>query len=137
MTTWQTANSHDRTLQQDTRPYGLQAKNTKGTKLKFDVLSNRVIGCALEVHRTLGPGLLESTYEQCLARELSLAGVPFELQAPLPVEYKDFRLDCGYRIDLPVDRALIVELKSVDKLAPIHEAQLLTYLKLSRIRVGP
>lgn len=104
--------------------------------MEFDMLSNRVIGCALEVHRELGPGLLESTYEQCLAHELSLAGIPFKLQSPVPVKYKRIRLDCGYRIDVLVEDSLIVELKSVERILPIHEAQLLTYMKLSSIRIG-
>ncbi len=104
--------------------------------MEFDQLSNRVIGCALEVHRTLGPGLLESAYEQCLAHELSQSGIPFKLQHPLPVKYKDAKLDCGYRIDLFVDDKLIVELKSVDKIMGIHRAQLLTYMKLAKVKVG-
>ncbi len=104
--------------------------------MEFDQLSNRVIGCALEVHRTLGPGLLESTYEQCLSHELSLSGISFKLQQPVPVKYKDIKLDCGYRVDLLIGDELIVELKSVDKITPIHKAQLLTYMKLSRVKVG-
>lgn len=104
--------------------------------MKFDDLSNRVIGCAIEVHRELGPGLLESTYEQCLAYELSQLRIPFKLQVELPVEYKQIRLDCGYRIDLLVDDRLIVELKSVEQLLKIHEAQVLTYMKLTRVGVG-
>ena len=82
----------------------------------FDKLSNQVIGCALEVHRTLGPGLLESSYEQCLAYELSQAGIPFCVQRPVPLKYKEIRLDCGYRTDLFIDDKLIVELKSVDNI---------------------
>lgn len=104
--------------------------------MEFDELSKRVIGFAIEVHKHLGPGLLESTYEQCMAHELSLAGVAFQIQPALPVEYKGLKLDCGYRIDLLIQNSLIVELKSVAQLLPIHEAQLLTYLKLSRVRVG-
>ena len=104
--------------------------------MEFDQLSNRVIACALEVHRTLGPGLLESTYEQCLGHELSQSGIPFQLQWPLPVKYKGIKLDCGYRVDLFVDDELIVELKSVDKITGIHRAQLLTYMKLSEVKVG-
>ena len=104
--------------------------------MEFDELSNRVIGCAIEVHRNLGPGLLESTYEQCLAHELKISGIPFKVQHPLPVQYKGFKLDCGYRIDLLIDNAIIVELKSVDKVLPIHQAQLLTYMKLSGISIG-
>lgn len=104
--------------------------------MKFDELSNRVIGCAIEVHRALGPGLLESAYEQCLARELALSDILFQVQAPLPVEYKGVRLDCGYRIDLFVEKKLIIELKAVEKFLPIHEAQILTYMKLANISVG-
>lgn len=103
---------------------------------QFDALSNRVIGCALEVHRQLGPGLLESAYEQCLARELTLQGIHFQVQAGLPVEYKGVRIDCGYRLDLLVEGELIVELKAVKELEPIHEAQLITYLKLAKVRTG-
>ena len=104
--------------------------------MEFDELSNRVIGCAIEVHRHLGPGLLESAYEQCLAIELSTKGILFELQSELHVEYRGRTVDCGYRIDVLVDNALILELKSVEKLMPIHDAQLLTYLKLAGIRTG-
>jgi GxxExxY protein len=82
--------------------------------MEFSELSNRVIGCAIEVHRVLGPGLLESTYEQCLARELTLNGISFLLQHSLPVDYKGLRLDCGYRVDLLVANEIILELKSVD-----------------------
>ncbi len=102
----------------------------------FDELSNRVIGYAIEVHRVLGPGLLESAYEQCLAFELAKADIPFQTQQPLPVVYKTFRLDCGYRMDMVVDNRLLLELKSVETLLPIHEAQLLTYMKLSGIPTG-
>ena len=104
--------------------------------MKFDELSNKVLGCALEVHRTLGPGLLESTYEQCLAHELYLNKIKFATQVPLPVEYKGIKLNCGYRVDILVENKLILELKSVEKILNIHEAQLLTYLKLSGIKTG-
>ena len=104
--------------------------------MKFDDLSNKVIGCALNVHRELGPGLLESTYEQCLCSELSKAGIQFERQKELPVRYQEVQIDCGYRIDLLIEGALIIELKSVDKVERIHEAQLLTYMKLSNIEIG-
>lgn len=104
--------------------------------MEFDELSNRVIGCAIAVHRALGPGLLESAYEQCLAKELSLVNISFEVQAPLPVEYEGVRLDCGYRVDLFVEKQLILELKVVEKFLPIHEAQILTYMKLARVSVG-
>ncbi len=111
-------------------------KNAKATKMEFDELSNRVIGCAIEVHRILGPGLLESTYEQCLARELQLRGFRFNLQWALPVEYKGLRLDCGYRVDIVVGNQLIVELKAVERVIPVHQAQLLSYMKLAGIRTG-
>ena len=104
--------------------------------MKFDELSNKVIGCAIEVHRELGPGLLDSTYEQCLAYELNRAKIPFKLQVELPVEYKQIKLDCGYRIDLLADDRLIVELKSVEQLLTIHQAQVLTYMKLAGVSVG-
>lgn len=104
--------------------------------MDFDPLSYRVIGCAIEVHRTLGPGLLESAYQKCLAHELSLRRIPFRSQDSLPVEYKGVKLDCGYRIDLMVDDQLIVELKSVETLLGVHEAQVITYLKLSRVKLG-
>jgi GxxExxY protein len=104
--------------------------------MEFDALSNKVIGCALEVHKHLGPGLLESAYEQCLANELSINDIPFRLQQSIAVEYKGTKLDCGFRADLIIDDALLVELKAVDRLLPIHQAQLLTYLKLSGIALG-
>ena len=95
-----------------------------------------VIGCAIEVHRALGPGLLESAYEICLCRELSLRGIPLKRQVAIPVEYKGVKLDCGYRADLIVGGKILVEIKAVDQLAPIHEAQVLSYLKLSGLKVG-
>lgn len=104
--------------------------------MEFSELSHRVIGCAIEVHRTLGPGLLESTYEQCLAHELKLAGIRFALQQPMPVDYKGIRLDCGYRVDLLVEDRMILELKSVEQLLGIHQAQLLTYMKLAGVPQG-
>jgi len=104
--------------------------------MEFDDLSKRVIGCALAVHRALGPGLLESAYEQCLAHELTLERIGFRLQHPLPVAYKGCHLDCGYRIDLLVEESLIVELKSVEQIKGIHEAQLLTYMRLAGIKTG-
>ena len=104
--------------------------------MEFDDLSNRVIGCAIEVHRHLGPGLLESAYEQCLAHELNRSGITFQLQHPQPVQYKDIRLDCGYRIDILVENELIVELKSVEEIKGIHEAQRLTYMKLAGVKIG-
>ncbi len=99
-------------------------------------LSNKIVGAAIEVHRSLGPGLLESTYEECLCHELFLNQIPFERQAALPVVYKGIRLDCGYRVDIIVDRKVILELKSLADILPIHKAQLLTYLKLSGLKLG-
>ena len=101
-----------------------------------DLLTAKIIGFAIEVHQALGPGLLESAYEECLCYELAQQGLPFARQVPLPVRYKDVKLDCGYRIDLLVDDLVIVELKAIESLSPIHEAQLLTYLKLAEKRVG-
>jgi GxxExxY protein len=95
-----------------------------------------IIGAAIEVHRQLGPGLLESAYEQCLYHELHLCGIPFICQGDLPVSYKGLKLDCGYKIDVVVNDEVIVELKSVERILPVHEAQLLTYLKLSGKKVG-
>lgn len=99
-------------------------------------LTEQIIGAAIEVHRHLGPGLLESAYEECLCHELHLRGLKFERQRPLPLEYKGIKLDCGYRMDIVVEEKVILELKVVDKIAPIHEAQLLTYLRLSGIKIG-
>ena len=101
-----------------------------------DPRTSPIIGAAIEVHRQLGPGLLESAYEQCLCHELHLVGLPFKCQVDLPVSYKGLKLDCGYKIDLVVNDEVIVELKSVERILPVHEAQLLTYLKLSGKTVG-
>ena len=101
-----------------------------------DLLTQRIIGFAIEVHRQLGPGLLESAYEECLCYELRQAGLVFQRQVPLPVTYKAVRLDCGYRVDVVVENAVILELKTVERLIPVHEAQLLTYLRLSGLRTG-
>ena len=99
-------------------------------------LTEKFIGAAIEVHKSLGPGLLESTYEQCLAGELDLRNIKFEMQKPLPVIYKGTKLDCGYKIDLLIEGKLIVELKSVEKIADVHIAQILTCMKLAKIRLG-
>jgi GxxExxY protein len=99
-------------------------------------LSERIIGAAIEVHRELGPGLLESAYQACLARELMLQRLPFEREKPLPVRYKGVRVDCGYRLDFVVADKVIVELKAVQLIHPIHKAQVLTYLQLSGHRLG-
>ena len=103
---------------------------------KADELSRVAIGAAIEVHRTLGPGLLESAYEQCLARELALRDIPFEQQKSVPVYYKGTRLDCGYRLDFLVADSVVVEVKAVDTLLPIHQAQMLSYLILGGWKLG-
>ncbi|MGQ0761112.1 MAG: GxxExxY protein [Acidobacteriota bacterium] len=99
-------------------------------------ITGDVIGAAIEVHRQLGPGLLESSYRECLCRELLLRGIPFEREKPLPLEYKGIHLGCGYRLDLLVADSVVVELKAIEALAPIHEAQLLTYLRIGGWRLG-
>ena len=99
-------------------------------------LTEKIIGCAIEVHKALGPGLLESAYEECFCYELNQQGLSFNRQVPLPVVYKGIKLDCGYRIDVLVNEIIIVELKTVEKLLPIHDAQLLTYLKLYKRPIG-
>jgi GxxExxY protein len=105
-----------------------------GTRL--NQLTENVIGACMEVHRSLGPGLLESSYELCLCRELSLRGIPFERQKAIPIEYKGVKLDCGYRADLLVGGRVLVELKAIESLLPIHEAQLLSYLRIGGWPVG-
>jgi GxxExxY protein len=104
--------------------------------MNFDALSNQVIGCSIEVHRELGPGLLESTYEQCLMHELTQKRIKWVAQTPLPVKYKGLNIDCGYRVDLLIENNLIVELKSVESLQRIHEAQILTYMKMANIKTS-
>ena len=99
-------------------------------------LTRGIIGAAIEVHRTLGPGLLESAYHRCLARELEIHGVPFKFKWPLPLEYKGLRLGKGYEMDLLVEESVVVEVKSIVAVAPIHEAQLLTYMRLAQVKVG-
>lgn len=101
-----------------------------------DKLSNLIIGAAIEVHKNLGAGLLESAYEACLAYEFTERGIPFEQQKPLPVVYKGNKLECGYRLDFVIDNLVIVELKSVSMFNPVHEAQVITYLKLSKLKLG-
>ena len=103
---------------------------------RLNRITEAIIGAAIEVHRALGPGLLESAYEACLAFELVERGLKVEQQKPLPVIYREVKLGCGYRLDLLVEQAVIVEVKAIDHLAPIHQAQLLSYLKLSGCRVG-
>jgi GxxExxY protein len=103
---------------------------------RLDLLTRRIIGAAIEVHRVPGPGLLESAYEACLAFELTQSGLSFRQQVPLPVRYKQVQLDCGYRLDLLVEDAIVVEVKAVDALAPIHQAQIMSYLRLAEKKVG-
>ena len=104
--------------------------------MDINKLSGQIIGAAIEVHKTLGPDLLESTYEECLCHELRIGGLSLERQKPLAVRYKGINLDCGYRLDVVVENTIILELKSCEKIDPIHRAQLLTYLKLSGFRLG-
>ena len=103
---------------------------------QLNQLTHEIIGASIEVHRALGPGLLESAYRKCLRRELLLRGIPYRKEYPLPLEYKGIRLECGYRVDILVGGAVAVEVKSVQALAPVHDAQLLTYLRLGGWRVG-
>ena len=110
--------------------------DSEAEKIRINEITGEIIGAAIEVHGVLGPGLLESAYEECFCHELCLRNVAFERQVPLPMEYKGLKLDCGYRLDLVVENLVIVELKSVNKIDPIHEAQLLTYLRLRNSWVG-
>lgn len=104
--------------------------------MEINKITQIIIGCAIEVHRNLGPGLLESAYEECLAFELNKEGLKFRRQQPTPVVYKDIKLDCGYRIDILVEDSVVLELKVVDEFNPVHEAQMLTYMKFSNKRFG-
>ena len=113
------------------------AEGTRITRPKsLDLLTERIIGAAIEVHRHTGPGLMESAYEECLCVELSQLGLSFKRQVPLPISYKGTKLDCGYKMDIVVEDAVVLELKTVEQLLPIHSAQLLTYLKLSDKQIG-
>ncbi|NMC14946.1 MAG: GxxExxY protein [Chloroflexi bacterium] len=104
--------------------------------MEINKITEEIIKSTIEVHRNLGPGLLESAYEECLCYELELHSLPYKRQIPLPLIYKGIQLDCGYRLDLVVDNMVIVEIKAVEKILPIHEAQLITYLKLSNYHIG-
>jgi GxxExxY protein len=115
---------------------GGDARRNPSSLVAHRQLTESIIGAAIEVHRAPGPGLLESAYEECLCYELGVSGIRFDRQRPLPVSYKGVLLDCGYRVDLFVEDTVVVELKTVERLLPIHEAQLLTYLKLMDRRVG-
>jgi GxxExxY protein len=101
-----------------------------------NALTKEIIGAAIEVHRYLGPGLLESAYQQCLAKELQLRAIPYQYEWPLPLDYKGLRMKCGYRVDILVANTVVVETKSIEAIAPVHEAQLLTYMRLGGWKVG-
>jgi len=103
---------------------------------KINEITEQIIGSAINVHRVLGPGLLESAYETCLGFEIASRGLRVEQQKALPVVYRDVKLDCGYRLDLVVENSVVIELKAIEKILPIHKAQLLSYLKLSGLKVG-
>ena len=104
--------------------------------MSADPLTEKIIGMAIEVHKGLGPGLLESAYEACLSHELTSAGLQISRQLPVPLSYKGINLECGYRADIVVENTVLLELKAIDQILPIHKAQLLTYLRLTRLRVG-
>ena len=104
--------------------------------MELEALTDRVIGCAIEVHRNIGPGLLESAYAHCLAHELRGAGLTFEREKAVSVAYKGIDIDCGFRLDMLVEDALVLEMKAIDKLMPVHRAQVLTYMKMTKKRVG-
>jgi GxxExxY protein len=104
--------------------------------MEINKITEIIIGCAIDVHRQLGPGLLESAYEECLCYELAMAGLRFERQKPVPVVYKEIKLDCGYRIDILVESCVVVELKTVEVFNPVHEAQVLTYMKFADKKIG-
>jgi GxxExxY protein len=104
--------------------------------MRINELTEIIIGCAIEVHKILGPGLLESAYEECLAYELQKVGLKIERQKPVPVVYKDIVLECGYRIDILVEDTVVLELKSIETLNPVHEAQILTYMKFANKNIG-
>lgn len=104
--------------------------------MEINQITEKIIGCAIEVHKTLGPGLLESAYEECLSYELQNAGLKIDRQVAVPVIYKDIKLECGYRIDILVENLVVIELKSIEAFAPVHEAQILTYMKFANKNIG-
>ncbi len=118
------------------RPHIVLHENSKEAPLLERELTDKILNVAIEVHRAIGPGLLESVYQVCMAHEATLRSMQFEQQVPLQVKYKNVTLDAGYRLDFIFERKVIVELKAVDEVLPVHEAQLLTYMKLTGIRVG-
>lgn len=109
---------------------------TDRLRTEINAITERTIGCGIAVHRALGPGLLESAYEECLSFELKASGLAFRRQVPLPLTYKSVKLDCGYRMDIVIEDLVIIEIKAVERLMPIHEAQLLSYLKLFDKKIG-
>jgi GxxExxY protein len=113
-----------------------ESQSHRESEEQRDPRTSAIIGAAIEVHRHLGPGLLKSAYEECLCHELHLRGLTFERQVELPVSYKGLQLDCGYRIDLIVQKEVVLELRAIERILPIRQAQLLTYMKLSGMRVG-
>jgi len=104
--------------------------------MEINQITEKIIGCAIEVHKRLGPGLLESAYEECLSYELKNTGLTIERQVPVPVVYKDIKLECGYRIDILVEKTVVIELKAIEAFAPVHEAQILTYMKFAKMTIG-
>jgi GxxExxY protein len=114
----------------------IHRRGTVDAERSSTYVTHEIVGAAIEVHRHLGPGLLESAYESCLCRELNFRGIEFDRQVPLPVRYRSVEVECGYRLDLVVERQVIVEVKAVSKVLPIHKAQVLTYLKLTGLTVG-
>lgn len=104
--------------------------------MEINQVTEKIIGCAIEVHKKLGPGLLESAYEECLSYELKSVGLAIERQVPIPVVYKDIKLECGYRIDILVEKTVVIELKAIEAFAPVHEAQILTYMKFANKTIG-
>lgn len=121
-------------MKQDSSQRDVEAK--RRADLSINALTARVIGLAIEVHRYLGPGLLEAAYEECLSHELALHAIGFSRQVALPVIYKDVRLECGYRMDIVVAECLVLEIKATERLLPVHDAQLLTYMRLARLPTG-
>ena len=119
-----------------TTEYSQRFTEIKSFIMEINQITEKIIGCAIEVHKCLGPGLLESVYEECLAFELKSIGLAIERQKAVPIVYKDIKLECGYRIDLLIENVVVIELKSVEVFNPVHEAQILTYMKLAKKSIG-
>jgi len=129
--------NHGETLSKENSMFPMFSMvKSKKPMIKNNPLVSEVINCTIEVHKTLGPGLLESAYEACLCREFEIRNIPFQRQVPLTFEYKGMQMDCAYRMDIVVAESLLLELKSVDQFQPIHEAQIISYLKLSKFKQG-